>query len=220
MNLVNRLSKLDACAVSDALDRFGLRGAVIGIRPMWPCSRIVGRAVTMKLKPVGLDLPTQHLGTTTIEAAEAGDIIVADNAGRTDVSSWGGILSVAAKVKRLNGVIVDGACRDVDECRELQFPIYARAAVTITARGRIMQESFNQDIQCGGVAVRAGDLVIADGSGVVFIPAAKAAEVIAAAEEIMERERKMAEAVRAGRNVVEVMESMRYEAMLVKEERP
>ena len=220
MNLVNRLSKLDACAVSDALDRLNLRGAVIGIRPMWSCSRIVGRAVTMKLKPVGLNRPTQHLGTTTIEAAEAGDIIVVDNAGRTDVSSWGGILSVAAKVKRLNGVIVDGACRDVDECRELQFPIYARAAVTITARGRIMQESFNQDIQCGGVAVRAGDLVIADGSGVVFIPALQAEEVIAAAEEIMERERKMAEAVRAGRSVVEVMESMRYEAMLVKEERP
>ena len=217
--LVDRLSQLDTCAVSDALDRCGLRGAVIGIRPVWPCPRIAGRVVTIRLKPAGLDRPKQHLGSTAIDAAQAGDVLVVDNAGRIDVASWGGLLSLAAKTKRIQGVILDGACRDVDEIQEIGLPVYARGAVPITARGRIMQEFFNQEIQCGTVAVRPADLVIADGSGVVFIPGQKAENVIAEAEVIAQQQQAMANAIRAGRPVVEVMESMAYESMLLPKEK-
>lgn len=216
---IQRLSALDTCAVSDALEKLGLKGTVIGIRPMWSCPRIAGRVVTIKIKPVSLTRPTQHLCTPAIHAATQGDVLVVDNAGRMDVATWGGILTTAAKVKGIQGVVIDGACRDLDESRELEFPVYARTAVPVTARGRIMQESFNEEIQCGGVAVLPGDLVIADGSGVVFVPFAHAAEVIAEAEAIALREQKMAEGIRAGRSVVEVMESMQYESMtVVKEE--
>lgn len=214
---IARLGRLDTCAVSDALDRLGLKGATLGIRPLWPCPRIVGRCVTVKIKPAGLEKPKQHLCTPAIAAAAAGDVIVVDNGGRTDVAAWGGLLSLAARVKKLSGVIVDGACRDVDESRELQFPLYARAAVQVTARGRIMQQSYNEEIQFAGVQVHPGDLVIADGSGVVFVPRAKEQEVIAQAEALAEREAKMADAIRSGRSVVEVMESLGYEAMLAKD---
>jgi regulator of RNase E activity RraA len=214
---VTRLGKLDTCAVSDALDRLGLKGAVIGIRPLWPCPRIVGRCVTVKIKPAGLEKPKQHLCTPAIHAATPTDVIVVDNGGRIDVAAWGGLLSLAAQVKKLGGVIVDGACRDVDESRDLQFPVYARAAVQVTARGRIMQQSFNEEIQFAGVQVHPGDLVIADGSGVVFIPRAKEPEVIAQAEALADREAKMGEAIRSGRSVVEVMETLGYEAMLNKD---
>jgi regulator of RNase E activity RraA len=199
------------------MEKVGLKGAVLGIRPMWSCERIVGRAVTIKIKPVGLVRPTQHLCTPAIEAAERGDILVIDNAGRVDVATWGGILTFAAKVKGISGVVIDGACRDLDESRELEFPVFARTAVPVTARGRIMQESFNEEIQCGGVSVSAGDLVIADSSGVVLVPAEKAEEVITAAEAIAAREKRMAEEIGKGRSVVEVMESMQYEAMNVAE---
>jgi 4-hydroxy-4-methyl-2-oxoglutarate aldolase len=215
-NTIARLSNLDSCAVSDALDRLGLRGAVIGIRPVWQCPKVVGRCVTVKIKPAGLQKPTQHLCTPAIAAATAGDVIVVDNGGRTDMAAWGGLLSLAAQVKKLGGVLVDGAARDVDESRELQFPVYARAPVQVTARGRIMQESFNQEIQFAGVQVHPGDLVIADGSGVVFIPRAKEEEVLTLAEALAASEAKMAEAIRAGRSVVEVMESLGYESMLAK----
>ena len=97
---VARLAKLDTCGVSDALDRLGLKGATIGIRPVWPCPRIVGRAVTVKIKPAGLDQSTQHIGTPAIEAAKPGDVIVIDNGGRPDVSVWGGLLSLALKGQR------------------------------------------------------------------------------------------------------------------------
>jgi regulator of RNase E activity RraA len=214
---VTRLGKLDTCAVSDALDRLGLKGAVLGIRPLWPCPRIVGRCVTVKIKPAGLEKPKQHLCTPAIHAATPRDVIVVDNGGRIDVAAWGGLLSLAAQVKKLGGVIVDGACRDIDESRDLQFPVYARAAVQVTARGRIMQQSYNEEIQFAGVQVHPGDLVIADGSGVVFIPREKEQQVIAQAEALADREAKMGEAIRSGRSVVEVMESLGYEAMLNKD---
>jgi 4-hydroxy-4-methyl-2-oxoglutarate aldolase len=216
--LIARLSKLDTCAVSDAVEKLGIKGTVLGVRPMWSSPRIVGRAVTVKIKPVGLTKPTQHLCTPAIEAAKSGDILVVDNAGRTDVATWGGILTLAAKMKGVHGVVIDGACRDIDESQELEFPVFARTAVPLTARGRIMQESFNEEIQCGGVSVQAGDYVIADGSGVVFIPSEKAQDVIEEAESITLREQKMAEKIRAGQSVVDVMESMKYESMTLIEE--
>lgn len=215
-DLVTRLAKLDTCAVSDALDRLGLKGATMGIRPVWPCARIVGRAVTVKVKPVGLEKPKQHLGTLAIEVAQKGDVIVVDNGARTDVSAWGGLLSLASRLKGLSGVVVDGACRDVDESREVGFPVFARAVVPVTARGRIMQQSVNEEVQFAGVQVHPGELVIADGSGVVFIPRTREKEVIAEAEAIAARESKMAEAIRSGRSVVEVMEGLGYESMLDK----
>jgi len=213
LELIQRLEKVDTCAVSDALDHLGLKGAVIGIRPVWQCPRIVGRAVTVKIVPAGLTKPEHHLATPAVEASEPGDLIVVDNAGRTDVSSSGDILSNAAQVKGVRGVIIDGACRDVDGSREIGFPVYARAGVPVTARNRIIQESFNTMIQCGGVQVRPGDLVIADGSGVCFVPDERAEDVVEAAERIVAREAEMVQAVRDGRSVVEVMAESQFQAI-------
>jgi 4-hydroxy-4-methyl-2-oxoglutarate aldolase len=214
---IDRLAKLDTCAVSDALDRLGLKGAVLGIHPLWPAPRIAGRCVTVKIEPMGLERPKQHLCTPAIAAAAPGDVIVVDNGGRTDAAAWGGLLSLAAKLKEVAGVIVDGASRDIDESRELAFPVYGRAPVQVTARGRIMQQSFNERIQFAGVQVHPGDLVIADGSGVVFVPRAREEEVIAQAETLARREAAMAQAIRGGRSIVEVMESLGYEAMTAKD---
>ena len=211
--LVDRLSRLDSCSVSDALDRLGLGGAVSGVRPMWPCPKIMVRAVTVKLCPAGAGRSARHLGTAAVQASLPGDVIVVDNGGRSDAAGWGGILSLAAKTRSVGGVIVDGACRDVDESREIGFPVYARTAVPMTARGRIVEESFNEPVQVGGVAVRPRDLVIADGSGVVFIASERAEEVLGVAETIAAREAEMAKAVLAGRPVVEVMGAS-YESML------
>jgi regulator of RNase E activity RraA len=215
--IIERLTKLDTCAVSDGMDRLGLKGATFGIRPMWACPKIVGRAVTMKIKPVGLEKPKQHLGTAAIVAAQPGDVIVVDNGGRPDASCWGGLLALAGKTKGISGIVIDGACRDVDESRELGFPVYARGAVPMTARGRVMQESFNQEIEFAGVQVHPGDLVIADGSGVVIIPRAKEEEVLREAEAVAAAEARMAEGIRQGLSVVEVLEKLGYESMLNKD---
>ena len=214
--IIERLLKLDTCAVADGMDRLGLAGATYGVCPMWLCPKIVGRAVTMKIKPVGLDKPKQHLGTLPIDAAQPGNVIVIDNGGRLDTSCWGGLLALAAKTKGISGVVIDGACRDIDESREIGFPVYARGAVPMTARGRIMQESYNQEVEFAGVQVHPGDLVIADGSGVVIIPRSKEEDVVREAETVAETEARMAEGIRQGMSVREVLEKLGYEQMLNK----
>jgi 4-hydroxy-4-methyl-2-oxoglutarate aldolase len=210
--LVERLLKLDTCAVSDACDRLGLPGSVLGISPMSTPAKIAGRVVTVKLGDANGRTSARHLCTGAIEAANAGDVIVIENP-RLDAAGWGGILSAAAKTKGIAGVVCGGAVRDVDESRELDFPVFGRAAVPRTARGRIIEESFNEPVRIGDLDVSPNDLVLADGSGVVFLAADRAEEVLQNAEMIAAREAKMKEAVMAGDRVSEVM-GRDYETML------
>jgi regulator of RNase E activity RraA len=214
--IIERLIKLDSCAVSDALDSLNLKGATWGVRPQWQCPKIAGRAVTMKLKPAGLQQPTQHLGTAPIEAAQPGDVIVIDNGGKLEFSCWGGLLALSAKLKGVSGVVIDGASRDIDEARELEFPVYARGVVPMTARNRVVQESYNQEIQFAGVQCRPGDLVLADGSGIIIIPKEKEVEVVTAAETIYAKEQEMAAGIRKGYSGLEMLEKLGYEQMLNK----
>jgi 4-hydroxy-4-methyl-2-oxoglutarate aldolase len=214
--IIERLAKLDTCAVSDALDSLNLKGATWGVRPQWPCPKIAGRAVTMKIKPAGLQQPTQHLGTAPIEAALPGDIIVIDNGGKLEFSCWGGLLALSAKLKGVSGVVIDGASRDIDEARDLEFPVYARSVVPMTARGRVVQESYNQEIQFAGVQCYPRDLVLADGSGVIIIAKEKENEVVAAAEAIYAKEQEMAAGIRKGYSGLEMLEKLGYEQMLNK----
>jgi regulator of RNase E activity RraA len=215
-DIKSRLLRFDSCTVSDALDALGLPGAVSGIGPLTTVgTRVAGRAVTVKLGAPIAGLPKRHLGAGAVMAAKEGDIIVVEHRGRTDVSGWGGLLSRGAVGKGVAAVIIDGACRDVDESRELGLPVFARAAVPITARGRIAEHDYNCPITMGAIAVFPGDWLVADGSGVVFIPAAHLDEVIAAAERILARETLMARDIDAGVPIGDVM-GADYEDMLKK----
>ena len=203
---VERLSRLDCCAVSDAMDKLGLSGVVTGLPPLAAMRRIAGRVVTLKLDlgtpPPG---PVRHLGTMAVEVAQPGDVIVVEQRSGVDAGSWGGILTQGAKVRGVAGVIADGPVRDIDEAKALDFPVYARACTARTARGRIVEMGTNVPVRIGEIDVTPGDFVIADGSAVVFIPAGEIARVLEAAQYIADREAAMAEAIRAGRPVTEVM---------------
>lgn len=206
------LSALDTCAVSDALDRLGLAGAVLGLSPLGaPGKAISGPVRTVKVGPRRDDQPRPHLGARAIAAAVPGEVIVIDHSGRLDVSAWGGILSLAAVQAGVAGVVVDGACRDLDDARRLGFPVFARVGVPVSARGRIVEESFDEPVTLGGVAVSPGDFVIADASGVVFVGAARAKEVVELAATIAAREAEMAQAVREGSSIVDVMHDSRFD---------
>lgn len=210
-----RLKKLSTTHVSDALDALGLKGSTYGISPTWEgCKKIVGEAVTVKLIAAGLTKSPNHLGVQAIEAAKQGDVILVDNSGRLDVSCWGGILTNGAKEKGIAGVVIDGACRDVDDYVEANFSVYARGAVVATARGRITEEATNVMVQFGGVQVRPKDIVIADRSGVVIIPKEKFEEVLLIAEELFKKEEYMIKEIRSGVSMLEVDKKYNYEKML------
>lgn len=212
---LGRLPELDACAVSDALDSLGLKGVAAGIVPLWPAGRVCGTVRTVALRAVVADEPPSgtHLGATAIDTAAAGDVIVVANQARVDSAAWGGLLSAAAARKGVAGVIVDGACRDVDEAAGVGFAVFARGATPISARGRSVEEATDVPVEIGGVKVAPGDLVVADASGVVFVARDSANEVLQAAERIDERERSMLHELSAGAPVRAVLDG-RYETML------
>ncbi|MCC8189429.1 MAG: RraA family protein [Planctomycetes bacterium] len=210
-----RFDPLSTTNIADALDALGLKGATFGIRPLWEgAGKVLGPAVTVKLVPAGLTRGKTHLGVRAIEAAVAGDVIIIDNGGRLDTSCWGGILANGAKMKGIQGVVVDGAIRDVDDCVDIGFAAYARGSVVATARGRIQEESTNAMIGFAGVQVRPGDIVMGDRSGVVVIPREKLDEVLARAEEFFQKEERMIAEIRGGASMLEVDAKYNYEKML------
>lgn len=208
--LLARLQALDTCVVSDALDRLDMPGAVAGIVALSTALRIAGRAVTVKLGgPVKLGaadgaVSPRHLSTAAVEAGGPGTVIVVEHPGGP-AAGWGGLLSLAAQVRGIEGVVVDGPARDIDEASELGFPVFARSATPVTARGRLVEIGWNVPVTIGGAAVAPDDLVLADASGVVFVPVGRAGEVIGVAAGLAEREAGMARAIRQGTPVSQVM---------------
>jgi regulator of RNase E activity RraA len=212
--LVSRLNRVDACAVSDALDKLGLKGAVTGIHRFSTEHRIAGRVLTVTLRlDDGRSAASRHLCTTAIELARPGDVIVVEQRTGVDAAGWGGNLSLGAKLRGVAGVIVEGPARDIDESRDYDFPVFARDHTARTARGRIVEVATNEPITVGDIPVSAGDYVIADGSAVVFVARGDIERVLETAEAIVAREKAMVEQLHAGKPISQVMGAS-YETML------
>ena len=215
-DVLTRLARLDSCAVSDALDKLGLAGAAAGIHRLSTDRRISGRVVTVKLdRDDGQPAASRHLGTTAIEASQPGDVIVVEQRTGIDAAGWGGVLSLGASLKGIAGVIIDGPTRDVDEARAHDFAVFARDHTARTARGRIVETGTNVPVTVGDISVAPGDFVVADGSAVVFVRAQDIDRVLDAAEAIAAREAGMADSLRAGTPITQVM-GKNYETMLRK----
>jgi regulator of RNase E activity RraA len=175
------LAKFHALAtptIANALDDVAFEGVLQGLAQVVPGSRCVGRAVTVRqITGQRGDFTSADFKVgAMIDAASPGDILVIDNGGRA-VSTFGGLATLAAKLKGLGGLIVDGGVRDKEEMLEHGFPVFARHMTPLTGRTRLAITGINEPISCGGVRVRAGDVIVADGSGVTCIPAEHAAEV-------------------------------------------
>ncbi len=210
-----RLEPLATTNIADALDALGIHRSAYGIVPMnGTVQKIIGRAVTVKITAAGMTRSTTHMCIRAIAEAERGDVIVIDNGGRLDSNCWGGLTSYAAKLAGISGAVIDGACRDIDEYDEVGFPVFARGRVVSTARGRLIEEGTNVLIQFHGVQVRPGDVVVADHSGVVFIPIEILDETIAKAEALLAKEQAMKADLQAGMSMLEVDKKYNYERML------
>ncbi len=209
--------KLSTTNVSDALDRLGIKGAPLGIRPLWPgCPKLAGRAVTMRLVAEGRDSPVN--GTLrAIMSGAPGDVLVIDHGGRADVNSGGGIAMFTARERGLAGAVIDGVSRDVDECREMGFPVYARGVIQTSIRGRCAFGGMGIEVGLAGVRVRPGDLVVGDENGVVVVPGEAAPEVLRAARACAEAEERVKAWIREGVDPVEAHERVRYDRMTARE---
>ncbi len=166
---------------------------------------IVGPALTVKLSPGDLVDCLDAL-----KAAQAGDIVVVDAGGETETSIWGGLMGGLCLMKGVNGAIIDGAGRDIDELRDLGFFLFSRS---ITSRGthtmyskRMDELEINVPIQCGGVVVNPGDMIVADENGITVVANKELESVLALAKEQAEREEETRKRISAGKTVDELLE--------------
>jgi 4-hydroxy-4-methyl-2-oxoglutarate aldolase len=165
-------------AAADALDRHGLRSVVPAtlVPPLGDGGAVVGRALTLRYLPARSDVGAREpLGRlahrTAFDLAGPGDILVISSPASIDASVMGGEALAAARAAGIAAVVVDGAVRDIDELLAVGVPVWARRRTPLTGRGRIDAAEINGPIEVAGVQVVAGDIVVADASGISFIPA-------------------------------------------------
>ena len=210
-----RLANLDSNTVSDALDFLELPGATYGLRPLWDCPKVVGRASTILVGPKTETKPTVHMITPVIDAVTTDDRVLVIAGAPEGISCWGDIVANAAVGKKIRGTVIDGCSRDIEGSESIGYPVYGRGVTMISARNRIVQVDSGKPIQVAGVTVHEDDYVIADRCGTVFVPAARIEEVVDLGERIAKRQSGMVVAVRSGRSAAEVMHDKEFEAIAV-----
>jgi len=184
----SRWRTLGIATVSDALDRLGIVGQALGIRPLTPSVNAVGRAFTVRFVPSNAG--DGSVGEF-IDDVSPGSIVVLDNGGRCDVTVWGELLTRVARARQLVGTVINGACRDIRLISELGYPVFARANTMRTGKDRVKAVVSNEPVSLGQASVVAGDLVLGDADGVVVVPSARESEVLSAALAIENAEKKI-----------------------------
>jgi RraA family protein len=188
--LVDQFRYTSPSALADAMHRSGCMRDIKSVYT--PVKRVVGTALTVKT-PTGDSLMLRK----ALEIAHPGDIIVVDARGDTTRALWGGNRSLLAASKGVIALVIDGAVRDVEEAREVDFPIFARA-VQPMASASVGPGEVNFPIACGGVVVNPGDIVVADEDGIAVVPPNDAEVVLAQAERVNERDAAWRAAIQEG----------------------
>lgn len=210
---VERASKLDTATISDALDRLGIPGQCLNIKPRDPRFRTTGRAFTMLYRPVGK--PAGTVGEF-IDDVAPGSTIAIDNGGRENATVWGDILTEIAHRRGIAGTVIDGACRDTALCLELGYPVYSRSYSMRTGKDRVQLDATQVAVNIGDARVAPGDILRGDADGVVVIPRLQEAEVLATAESIAAAEDAIRQSVREGKRLDEARREFGYHQLQTK----
>ncbi|MBK5295417.1 MAG: RraA family protein [Acidobacteriia bacterium] len=194
--LIAGFQQTTVASAADAVDQIiGRRGFMShDMRPRIE-GKFVGRAATSLMRETTPDKATPQLSAkhsvALIDAAKPGEVGVLVIENGLDVAGLGGLMGTAAKARGMAGIVIDGGVRDLPEVRSLGLPVYARSVVPSSSVGRYATVASQIPVQCAGVEVRPGDVIVAGEDGVVVVPRDKAQEVLKRAQEIDERESKM-----------------------------
>lgn len=168
------------------------------IRPVWRDIRLVGTAVTLRMPSM-----SGGLNYKAIELAQPGDVIVIDRGGDTEIACWGGFITLVAKAKGLAGMIVDGAVTDTMEISDLKWPVYSRSISGLLPRKSEAGGEINTTVNCGGVPVSPGDLIVGDDDGIVVIRPDEAAPLLDAWRQRFSKSPNIRQWVRDGKSILD-----------------
>ena len=204
LDVIARLARLHVAVVSDCLDTVGVRDHVLAprIRPLWAGCTTAGYAATVHLIPVDArpEDPRDNYRNelAAVDALQPGDVMVVSTCA---LSYWGELLSTAAIRRGAAGIVADAYTRDADAIEHLGFPTFVAGIQAQDSLGRVDVDGYGEPIDCAGVRVTQGDLVLADRDGVVVVPAALAEEVLDRAEQKVAMETAMREDLTHGMSV-------------------
>lgn len=194
--LETRWAGLAAATISDCLDR--LQAMHAGIHRISGCN-VLGPAFT--IETCAGDSATIH---RALEVAPAGSVLVIDAGGHVGRAVWGNVLTEAARHGGIRGVVIDGVVRDLDQLLAAEFPVYARG-VCPAGPHKGFAGRWGIPVQCGGVVVAAGDLVVADSDGVVVVPKSR---IVGLPDEVQDRmidEKRWISSVRDGHSTASLL---------------
>lgn len=187
-------------ATATVYEAAGRRGAMDHtIRPIAPEMKLCGSALTVKCHPA--DNVTLH---AAIALASSGDVIVTDVGECVEAGHWGEITTVAAQVRGVVGLVINGGVRDIEPIRQRGFPIFAQS-ISMKATTKETPGMINHPIVCGGVVVKPGDLVLGDDDGVVIVTREQAEDVLAAAVAREEQEAEVMQRLEAGELTLDIL---------------
>ena len=180
---------ITTASVADALWGLGIAGHMCHeIKPFMKV-KIAGPAVTVREEPTTERVPPSH-ALELIDHSAPGSVIVIGIDGFRDVAVWGGLMTAGAVVNGIEGAVLDGGVRDIEEIeRDFGFPVFARSICPATTVGRFKTVAANEPVNIGGVTVNPGDLIVGDRDGVVVVPASLVEAVLKEAQDIENRER-------------------------------
>jgi 3-hexulose-6-phosphate synthase/6-phospho-3-hexuloisomerase len=197
-------SKVSTPNISDAFQR---KGEMRGLKPVTGGVKVAGKAVTVRAYPGDWAKPVE-----AIDVAKPGEVIVVEAAG-ADKAVWGELATWSCVQKKVGGVVIDGAIRDVDEIRTLQFPAFAKF-INPTAGDPKGFGEINVEIICGGVKVRPGDWIIADDNGVMVVPQEIAVEIANRSLDVLERENRIRGEIKQGSTLSKVLQLKKWEKIV------
>jgi 4-hydroxy-4-methyl-2-oxoglutarate aldolase len=204
--VIEAFRSITTASVADALWGLGISGHMTHeIKPFMKV-KIVGPAVTVREEPTSERVPPRH-ALELIDHSVAGSVIVIAIGGFQDVAVWGGLMTAGAVVNGLEGAVLDGGVRDVEEIeRDFGFPVFARSISPATTVGRFKTVAANEPVSVGGVTVNPGDLIVGDRDGVVVVPAGLVETVLKDAQDIENREREQTRLIRETRSLLKGLE--------------
>jgi len=211
--IIEQFKKLDTPSITDAMDRLGLTGGLLGIKAVVRGTKLCGQAFTVHYTACG-----EVRGTVGdfLDDVQIGEVIVIDNGGRLHCTVWGDIMSYFCSTRGIAGTIIDGVCRDVPTIDELRYPIFTKDTYMVTGKDRVYVDGVNVPVTISNVQVVPGDLMVADDSGAIIIPFSQVEKVLEIALEIEAKEQFIRDELKKGSSLKKARELSGYHTLQTK----